>query len=185
MSEISLIEKFKDQLTKVNGHCFLFNDVKDAILEIEKLCENANIKKMVINTQIDISKKIYNYLKSNSSILIESIDDLRFRKNTLKEELKDVGLGISCANYLIADTGTVVLISSKDEPRTLSLIPEFHIVLAKADCLVEKVEDALQVINDEVCITFITGPSRTADIEKVLITGVHGPKKFFVYIFGP
>lgn len=182
MSELHLIKKFEAELTKVNGQCILFNNITDAVIQIQKFCEAKNIKRTVINTQLDISKAIFNDLK-NRNFFVESTEDIMLKNKELKEELRDIELGISCANFLIAETGTVMLVSSKSEPRLLSLIPEFHIVLAKAESIVEKIEDALKIINIEACITLITGPSRTADIEKVLITGVHGPREFLVFIF--
>jgi L-lactate utilization protein LutC len=99
-------------------------------------------------------------------------------------------LGISGVNYLIAETGTVVLLTEPDQPRSLSLLPPVHIALAERNQLVP---DLFDLFESELrkgrtdlpsCVSLITGPSKTGDIELRLVTGVHGPGEIHVILIG-
>jgi L-lactate dehydrogenase complex protein LldG len=97
-------------------------------------------------------------------------------------------LGISSADYLIAETGTIVLRVSPEEPRSLSLLPPVHVVLADRTRLVPDLFDLFDSkLGDEApalpsCLSLITGPSKTGDIELRLVTGVHGPGELHVIL---
>ena len=97
------------------------------------------------------------------------------------EPLYDVGVGITDVAAALAETGTLVAHSGRGRSRGLSLVPPFHIALVrKSDILPDMIDywDRLQGIPGPELPSsqsFITGPSKTADIEGQLITGVHGP----------
>jgi len=85
-------------------------------------------------------------------------------------------IGISGVDYLIAETGTVVMRSSPNQPRSISLLPPVHIALAERRQLVPDLFDLFEQLGTlPSCLTLITGPSKTGDIELRLVTGVHGP----------
>ncbi len=88
-------------------------------------------------------------------------------------------IGVTEADCLVAASGTVVL-RSANRHRGASLLPPIHVVVARSDLLVADLGTALARVRTgppsaESCVTLITGPSRTADIEKKLVLGVHGP----------
>jgi L-lactate dehydrogenase complex protein LldG len=89
---------------------------------------------------------------------------------------------ITDCEFLVARTGTIVMSAAQQSGRTVSVYAPIHICIAYTNQLVYDVKDALQKIKEKYngnipsLITFATGPSRTADIEKTLVTGVHGPK---------
>ncbi|MDD5544292.1 MAG: lactate utilization protein [Acidobacteriia bacterium] len=98
-------------------------------------------------------------------------------------------LGITGCQAIIAETATIVLDHQGFGGRSLSLLPECHLVLAQRSQVFGRLRDwwnATQPGRDNLptCRTFITGPSRTADIEKVLVTGVHGPLRLVVILAG-
>lgn len=104
-----------------------------------------------------------------------------------KEEMAGADIGITEADFAIADTGTLVLIAKERQPRSVSLIPPIHIVVLDSRRIVRSIHDLFAVIepinkDSTSCMTFITGPSRTADIELNLTLGVHGPRELFVLI---
>lgn len=96
--------------------------------------------------------------------------------------------GITLCESLIARLGTVVVSSAVSDGRRLSFTPESHIVIAYASQVVPDIKQALKAISLRYgnklpsFITMITGPSRTADIEKTLVMGVHGPKELYVFL---
>src|SRR5205814_4030938 len=95
-------------------------------------------------------------------------------------------LGISGVDYLIAETGTVVVMTRPDEPRSLSLLPPVHIVVAERSQILPDLFDLFERTPPEQglpsCLTLITGPSKTGDIELRLVTGVHGPGELHVIL---
>jgi L-lactate dehydrogenase complex protein LldG len=95
-------------------------------------------------------------------------------------------VGISTAQAAIAETGTLVLDSARERHRLVSLVPPVHIAIIDASSIFETLGEALAFIhqtNDiSPAVTFITGPSRTADIELTLAIGVHGPQELFVIV---
>lgn len=95
---------------------------------------------------------------------------------------------ITGCEFLIARTGTIVMSAVQQSGRTVSVYAPIHICIAYTQQLVYDVKDALQLLKEKYAgnipslITFATGPSRTADIEKTLVTGVHGPKEVYCFL---
>jgi len=108
-------------------------------------------------------------------------------------ELFRCDVGISTAQWGIAETGTLMLESEQERHRLVSLIPRVHITLLRADRICDTLGDALHhsrggAAPGEVpsaAITLITGPSRTSDIELTLAIGVHGPQELYVVVLEP
>ncbi len=100
-------------------------------------------------------------------------------------DLADCDVSVTSCARLVARTGTIVLQSTQEHGRTASVYAPVHVCIAYTSQLVYDVKDALQVLKpDDVTkmpsfISFASGPSRTADIEKTLVTGVHGPKAVY------
>lgn len=96
---------------------------------------------------------------------------------------------ITSCEALVARTGTIVMSTATESGRTTSVYAPVHICIAYTHQLVYEVKDALQRIKEKYhgggmpsFITFASGPSRTADIEKTLVVGVHGPKEVYVFL---
>ena len=103
-------------------------------------------------------------------------------------ELLDADLGLTEAQGGIAETGTLVLLSDAERHRRISLLPPVHVALLPVSRIVAGIGEALEKVQADSpaqisrCITFITGPSRTADIELTLVVGVHGPQELHVIL---
>ncbi|MBM3787011.1 MAG: hypothetical protein FJW30_21855 [Acidobacteria bacterium] len=95
-------------------------------------------------------------------------------------------VGITSAYCLLAETGTLVLRAGPEEPRLISLLPPVHIAVVPAGRLLSGLDEMLSMLPRPVDSTsatvFITGPSRTGDIEQILVRGVHGPGHVHVVI---
>jgi len=95
---------------------------------------------------------------------------------------------VTDCEFLVARTGTIVMSAAQQSGRTVSVYAPIHICIAYTSQLVYDVKDALQSLKEKYVgnipslITFATGPSRTADIEKTLVTGVHGPKEVYCFL---
>ena len=106
--------------------------------------------------------------------------------NTISLATCDVS--ITGCEMLVARTGSIVLSSAEQHGRTASVYAPVHICIAYTNQLVYDVKDALQLLKEKYAgnipsfITFASGPSRTADIEKTLVTGVHGPKEVYLFL---
>jgi L-lactate utilization protein LutC len=97
-------------------------------------------------------------------------------------------IGITGVDYLIAETGSVIVAARPNHPRSLSLLPPLHIAVARSEQIVPDLFDLLDsnMFGDPPalpsCLTLITGPSKTGDIELRLVTGVHGPGEVHVVL---
>jgi L-lactate dehydrogenase complex protein LldG len=106
--------------------------------------------------------------------------------NTISLESCDAS--ITGCEFLVARTGSIVMSAAQQSGRTVSVYAPIHICIAYTNQLVYDVKDALQSLKEKYAgnipslITFATGPSRTADIEKTLVTGVHGPKEVYCFL---
>ncbi|MBL6975758.1 MAG: LUD domain-containing protein [Deltaproteobacteria bacterium] len=93
-------------------------------------------------------------------------------------------VGVTRCQAMVAETGSILLGHGPGHERVASLLPDVHVVLARVDQLVDSYEQAL-VLRDRLdtpAATLITGPSRTADIEKLLILGMHGPRRLVLVV---
>ena len=106
--------------------------------------------------------------------------------NTLNLESCDAA--VTGCEYLVARTGTIEMSAAQQSGRTVSVYAPVHICIAYSSQLVYDIKDALQLLKEKYAgnipslITFASGPSRTADIEKTLVTGVHGPKEVYLFL---
>jgi len=105
-----------------------------------------------------------------------------------QSSLADCDAAITSCHYLVARTGAIVMSSAQESGRTVSAYASVHICIAYIDQLVFDTRDALKALKGKYgnnlpsFITFAAGPSRTADIEKTLVVGVHGPKEVYLFL---
>lgn len=114
--------------------------------------------------------------------------DAAFAALSTTDDLAGCDASVTGCEYLVARTGSIVLSAAQEGGRTVSVYAPIHICIAYTRQLVYDIKDALQAMKDKYgdavpsMITFATGPSRTADIEKTLVTGVHGPKEVYLFL---
>jgi L-lactate dehydrogenase complex protein LldG len=108
--------------------------------------------------------------------------------NFSETALGECDAAITSCELLIARTGSIVMSTSQPSGRTVSVYAPIHICIAYTSQLVYDIKEGLQALKEKFqdhlpsLITFATGPSRTADIEKSLVVGVHGPKEVYVFL---
>ena len=106
-----------------------------------------------------------------------------------RERLFDADVGVSFAQAGVAETGTLVLVASRERHRLVSLVPPVHVAILRRSNLAPTLDFAMHNMRDDEdegmqghLTTLITGPSRTADIELTLVVGVHGPRRLHVVL---
>lgn len=163
---------FAEQLTAVAGNfVFCENDIQ----LIENLLHLAEEKNW---------RKIYCWETEIQSLLSK----YEFPHYTTDTDFLNADVGITTCEALIARNGSVLVSNGNHSGRRLSIYPHVHIVIAFTSQLVLDLKDAFKLLKvkyretNPTMISNITGPSRTADIEKTLVLGAHGPKELYVFL---
>ncbi len=159
---------FAEEFTRLLGKFAFFLDHIELVKQLESIIRQQQWK------EIYCAEEGLKYLLQKNGFS-------HFTEKSLA--LCDVAL-TSC-EVLIARTGTIVMSSAQPEGRTASVYAPVHLCIAESSQVVYDVDDAMQFLKEKYgihipsLITFATGPSRTADIEKTLVVGVHGPKEVY------
>lgn len=135
------------------------------------------------------------YLKSNDllrdAVAWPEFSDLDWRAAAINAAFRPANesdlVGITGAFCAIAETGTLMLLSSAATPAATSMLPETHIAVVRADRIVAHMEDAFALLRAERemlprAVHFVSGPSRTADIEQTIVLGAHGPYRVHIVL---
>jgi L-lactate dehydrogenase complex protein LldG len=104
----------------------------------------------------------------------------------LRSVCAEADIGITSADYALADTGSLVMLSSHREARLVSLLPPVHLAVVPRERILTGLDELLTLLPQPAgqtsSMVLITGPSRTADIEQILVRGVHGPGEIHVVL---
>ena len=148
-------------------------------------CENKEAFKNALTTLIAEKNWTKIFYKENN--FVNQLIELGIEQYS---NLASSEVSITDCESLVARTGTMVLGTAQASGRTTSVYAPIHICVAHASQVVFDVKDALILLQEKYganfpsFVTFASGPSRTADIEKTLVTGVHGPKEVYCFLVG-
>jgi len=149
-------------------------------------CENENdLKENLISL---IGEKKWNQVFCTDLQIKETLASAGIPFTSTESEFTQMDAGITYCESLIARLGSIMVSSKQTSGRRLNVYPENHIVIARSSQIVPDLKDALSNIkkkykdNFPSMISVITGPSRTADIEKTLVMGAHGPRELYVFL---
>lgn len=180
----NLIELFKQNLEAVNGHCMIAHSqigVAEALTTIISALQKTRLRaqRIAISDAPEVERLIH--------MTDLEIEELGIAPNA--SEIFGFDVGITTAQAAIAETGTLVLDSARELHRLVSLVPPVHIAIVAASTIRATLGETLAMLENRKelspAVTFITGPSRTADIELTLTIGVHGPQELYVIINQP
>jgi len=163
--------EFAEQFTKLQGRFIFCINEQELAFQVSSL-----IKKMDWN-------KVY----CSEERLVQSFSD-QLAERLINTDPGDADAAITGCECLVARTGSIVLSAASESGRVASVYAPIHICIAYTRQMVYDVRDALLMLKEKYkdnmpsLVTFATGPSRTADIEKTLVVGVHGPKEVFVFL---
>jgi len=173
-SSDSEIETFLEEIKKLSGvgQKLLPSEIDDAL---KTLVQDQNIRKATAWDTPQLRR--LGITETLNSLGVELVPS-----NASKHEMALCDLGITEADYLLPETGTLVLTSSVVKPRAVSLLPRIHLAIVRPDMLRADMHQVFAEAKDQQYLVFITGPSRTADIELTVTLGVHGPKNLYVWM---
>jgi len=107
-------------------------------------------------------------------------------RDALRQASATADVGITSVEYALAETGTFVMFSNPSEARLISLLPPIHVAVFSSSRILANLNELLSVVphpaEQSSSMVLITGPSRTADIEQILVRGVHGPGEIYAVI---
>lgn len=173
VSSAPICVQFKESLEAVDGHCVVVRGdegIAEALTKIVRgqhiaISDNPEVERLLHLTDLEIEEL---------GVAPNAHDIFRF------------DVGISTVQAAIAETGTLVLDSTRERHRLVSLVPPVHIAIVRASQIYRTLDEVLTLIRKDKevspAVTFITGPSRTADIELTLAIGVHGPQELYVIV---
>jgi L-lactate dehydrogenase complex protein LldG len=112
------------------------------------------------------------------------------RQRRIKINISDSFIGVTSADFCLADTATLVMKTRPGQARAVSLIPYIHITVIEKESIIADLKELYALLKRDDpnsasltnCMTFITGPSKTADIEGVMVHGAHGPREIYLYV---
>ena len=180
-SRDTLYQQFEDALGKVGGVCHQAEAMSDAASMIARIAEASPESGRAIWTAPmvrDAMPELVAALQSNGC-------EVRYPASPA--DVRDQPFGLSVARQAIAETGSVVLVERELPDRVVGLMTETHIVVCPTSQLSASLDDAATTLAEAASelgsyATLVTGPSRTADIERQLTVGVQGPAKMHVIL---
>ena len=169
-TEQELAISFAEKFTELTGKFIYCEDDGELVQQLTAL----------------IKAKQWEKIYSKESGWLDDMSEYQFDPvNT--DELESCDAAITLCEHLIARTGSIVLSSQQLSGRSVSVYAPIHICIAYTHQLVFDISDSLQQFKNDAermpsMISFASGPSRTADIEKTLVVGVHGPKEVYCFL---
>ena len=170
-SQQELEIEFAEQFTKLQGRFVFCINQQELAFQLNSLIKKQDWQKVFSVED--------NLLEPFASQIADRI---------IKTDLANCDVSITGCESLVARTGSIVMSAAQASGRTTSVYAPIHICIAFTNQLVYDLSDALRQLKDKYgnqlpsLITFATGPSRTADIEKTLVVGVHGPKEVYLFL---
>ncbi|MBA4409209.1 MAG: LUD domain-containing protein [Bacteroidota bacterium] len=163
--------EFKSNLEIVGGQVMLCKTKSEIVDQIASICQEKS-QNRVFCTDPVLQKLLTGNIEFDSD----------------ENSFTELNIGVTCCEFLVAHLGSVLISSAQISGRRLNVFPETHIVVAHQSQLTNYLDQALEKLQYKYknelpsLISNITGPSRTADIEKTLVMGMHGPKSLIVLI---
>lgn len=170
--KFDLVAKFKIEFESVGG-IFIKSKFEKVFDEVSKIINDEKIDKIFIES---FGNELDDFLKNLP------VKQIITQPHSAKQ-IAEVDASITGCDFLIAETGTIVLKHTLNRFKSSALLPRVHIVVANEGQIFGTLEEVFAQIDEKFdSLLLITGPSRTADIEKVIVRGVHGPQKVYLIL---
>ena len=183
------LDRFREEFERVAGVFHRVAGMDEVPGVIRRIAEERQVKRVLSwhpeELRLDLRKSLG---PEGYSVVVAPDGDPDVAARALhRDEAARADIGVTGVDWALAETGTLVLVSGRGRPRSTSLLPATHVAVFDRACLLESLEQVgimLEALHADpsgsmsgAVINFITGPSRTADIELTLTRGVHGPKE--------
>ncbi len=169
-------------------------DGEEAIGRVTAIVAAGQVKRVVRSTQEVFQQAPFHQALTDAGVQVVAVARNESQdRETLRRDIIAADVGITGADYAVAETGSVVVMPRAGLSRLVSLVPPMHIALVRPEDVVESLDDVFLLRRLEFhrkggdmgsYLNFITGPSRTADIEQTLVVGVHGPREVHLVLLG-
>ncbi|MCS6851219.1 MAG: lactate utilization protein [Gemmataceae bacterium] len=179
-----LAATFEERLAAVGGRTYRVADLAAAVDQVSELARAVSARRVLLGhgPLLDLLPLADRLVELN----LEVVHASQVGSDTARDVFFAADIGISGVDYLVAETGSMVLRARRDNPRSLSLLPPVFVAVAGRSQVLPDLFDLFTVIGPgpELAsgLTLITGPSKTGDIELRLVTGVHGPGDIHVVV---
>lgn len=185
--KFNLIPLLEEEITKTGGVLHLARNGAEVAQYLLNLAKRINAKTIIREDShiLDNLKLDQSLTDEGFLVIIDNFGDEEASKAAWRQQAKEASLGITSIDYILADTATVVIKSRPGRSRILSLVPPIHVAIGEEQQVLPQLEDLFRqetTLKSSSAFIFITGPSRTADIEQTLTIGVHGPIEFHLIL---
>jgi L-lactate dehydrogenase complex protein LldG len=177
-----LLEQFQQELEKVTGEFHRVNSAKEIAKIVNDVLAEGDFKSVAIagaGLQAEVAQHVL-----NASPQTKLIDVAPMQFEERKNNLAETNTAIVKADFAIADIGSLVIIYDETPSNIINFLPDCIFSIVSASTLVANQFELFEKIPPEKAkdMVLVTGPSRTADIEKILVLGAHGPRRLVVFM---
>ena len=177
------VARFRREFVAAGGQTHLVANRDAAVSAVVELVRRCSARRVLLGGgEVLDALQLAERLREAGAEVLQASD-----AQLTREAVFQADVGVSGVDYLIAETGSMVLTSRPEQPRSLSLLPPIHVAVAERRQILPDLFDLFAAggVKPEAapaCVTIITGPSKTGDIELRLVTGVHGPGEVHVVL---
>jgi L-lactate dehydrogenase complex protein LldG len=179
------VARFREAFTAAGGCLHVVADRAAAVAVLLDLVRTRSAQRLLLGGgEVLATLSVVEPLRATG---VEVVEVGAASKEVDRDTIFQADFGLSGVDYLIAETGSVILASRPEQPRALSLLPPIHVAVAERRQILPDLFDLFAAPGakpDELpaCLSILTGPSKTGDIELRLVTGVHGPGEIHVVL---
>ncbi|MGH7917699.1 MAG: LutC/YkgG family protein [Candidatus Binataceae bacterium] len=182
---VELCARFARELEAVGGHFMGVLSPLDSARKVAELARQLGVHSASIGDGVEVAAQPFVAALRNAGLELVGVEE----DGAMIKRLAACDLGVIEADYAVAASGTVAVIAGARRPNSLTLLPPINIILVHANRVMPDLAAVIAAFGNETIatrrISLITGPSRTADIEKMIVLGVHGPRELHVGIIWP
>lgn len=179
-TSVELAGRFQSEITRIGGRFHNASNAESVCAYIEEVAEAAGARTIICsNPRVADEFGIANRLAARGIAFISDPS-----QSDIVTTAERAQIGVTGVDYALAETGSLVLVARPGQPRSVSLLPPVHIALIRPEQIIRGFDELFDLLRADFeatgvksAVTFITGPSRTADIELKLVVGVHGPQQ--------
>lgn len=187
MTSEELVETFTLNVALHTGVVHRVENIVELLEKLKTVLVDEGVKEVALSDDELVNSVGLEALHDNSGLSVVKISDFKDREDYKNYLFTKADAGITGADFAVAESGTIVIAHDKNNARLLSLAPALHIAVVPMEKLVPVYEMAVEDIYKESQpsqVTFITGPSMTADIQATPFKGMHGPKRLIIFLLG-